>query len=543
MQPELYGRQEIDGFLEIFFYLVMQRDFTLSDRWKHFLAFVTLLENMAYLSSYGTTEEPLKKLMASGASNYFKQMMLSNAKLELDMHVVDKYFAEQPQAASYWLYSLFTRHSFCHPMVVKNLQLLMHRALEYDLYPYGRMCAVYFNATYVDPQNHLRIRERINEVIQKNIISSPIHNCCQGNRVPQIAVISKNWQPANAVRKCIGAYIRGLAEIGELTLIAINDHSKAFPRYFKKVFKIQSHKGFIAYDSIAHNNFNMAIFTDIGLNIESLILANTRVAPLQIAMYGHPVSTASKYIDYFVVGEGSENELTGHHYTEKTIKIKGPGMNAVKPCVGRPTLQEKRNLLSADCVNIFLASSGPKINPHIVAHWKTIVSNASVPIVMHLLPGEAGLQEISALRQLINSLLGMTAVKFYKRLRYERYMEVIMGCDFALGSYPYGDYNRTIDSLWMGTPFVAIQGHCGYQNTGVASLRALGLDELIAFCTEDYITMALRLINNRVLRTKLQRKILSLPIEPMIVENTEYCNDFNSKLKDLLQQRRPEPYT
>jgi len=256
-------------------------------------------------------------------------------------------------------------------------------------------------------------------------------------------------------------------------------------------------------------------------------------------MYGHPVSTTSPAIDYFIVGEESETSTIESHYTEATIKLKGSGMNAVRPSVRRPTYEEKSALQSPDTVNIFIAASGPKINPVIVAHWKTILANAAFPTMLHLLPGEAGMQEVSVLRQHLKDTLGKEVIRFYRRLGYAQYMHIIKGCDLSLGSYPYGDYNRTIDSLWMGTPFIAIQGECGYQNTGAASLRTIGLDQLVARNMDEYVNIALRLINNHAHRAQLQKNILKIPIEPLLVENKAYGSDLNDKLRLLLHHTCP----
>ena len=53
------------------------------------------------------------------------------------------------------------------------------------------------------------------------------------------------------------------------------------------------------------NDFSMAYFPDIGMSIESIILANMRIAPIQVSNYGHPVSTWAK-VDYWIGGRETE---------------------------------------------------------------------------------------------------------------------------------------------------------------------------------------------------------------------------------------------
>jgi len=78
-----------------------------------------------------------------------------------------------------------------------------------------------------------------------------------------------------------------------------------------------------------------------------------------------------------------------------------------------------------------------------------------------------------------------------------------------MGSFHYSDYSRIIDSLWMGTPIVVVEGDCGYQNAGQGALKAIGLNELMSSDFEDYVNKILELIDKRKLRTNLQRKVIS----------------------------------
>jgi predicted O-linked N-acetylglucosamine transferase (SPINDLY family) len=529
---------EIGRFLETFFFLMSQRDFSIRSVWEHYLGYVTLLENLTYLSAYGTTTETLACLTRGGQADVYKQLLLSNAKIELDLQCIDRFFTTNPKPASFWLYSLFTRHNFCHASVAKNLRSLQRQLLDYNLYLFDRICALYFNATYVDPESHLRVRHKVVETIRKQMVLPGIRNVCTKKGLPRIAIVSKNWHRNHAVRKCIGAFIRPLKEIADLVLIRINTEcGAAAPACFSESRTVRSYQGHLECSSIAENDFNMVIFTDVGLNIESLLLASMRLAPLQVAMYGHPVSTASPFIDYFIVGALSETAEVSSHYTEKTVAIQGTGMNATRPRVSRPSFEDKTCCLNPGTLNIFVSASGPKINEVIVRQWVKIIKHSSRPVLLHLLPGEAGMQEMSVLRHVLQGCLGRHTIKVHRRHSYEQYMEVVKRCDLAIGSYHYGDYNRVIDALWMGTPFIVIQGNCGYQNTGVAALRAVGLEELIAEDLDAYVEKTVKLVAEDDRRQELQQKIISLPVEPLLVENGRYSAGFVDTIYRLLQEQ------
>jgi len=409
----------------------------------------------------------------------------------------------------------------------------------YELYPCENISSVYFNSTYINPENHISVRRKINETMKRYIPFVSVENHSQKKKKPKIAIVSKNWNANHAVQKCIGSFIEGMSDDFTLALIEISTgEMKNIPDYFKEIYRVKSNGTLVNYGSIVKNDFNAVIFPDVGLNTESLLLSNVRIAPVQIAMYGHPVTTASNEIDFFIAGELSETEEVHKHYTEKTVLVKGPGMNSVRPNVSRPNYKEKMASLSKDVINIYLSASTPKINPLLIKYWKKIIHQSTTPIKLHLLTGNVGMQELSVARYDLEQCIGNDHIKIHRHKKYINYMNVIKKCDIAIGSFHYGEYNRVVDALWMGTPIVVVKGTCGYQNTGAGTLKAVGLDELIAKDPDEYVEKTISLIDNNKMREHLQKKILSLDIQQQLVDNKEYIDDFKEKITMILSESK-----
>ncbi len=527
--------QEIDRFIDVFFYLLSKKEFILGHYHRRYLQYVTLLENLTFLSSYTSTTSLLKTLCRHSDSEIYKILLLLNMRIKIDFELVDDLFKQDSVLGSYWLYCVYARHCFFNTLVADNLKILQQRLINYNLHPFKNICSVYFNATYVNPANHLEVRKKINDTIKEKIVFTQVENVSEHNLKPKIAILSKNWVRDSAVRKCIGAFIKNLKDDYVLSLIQINGSgSLKTPQYFTNMYNITTNGMHIDYSSIVKNDFNIIIFPDIGLNTESLLLSNLRMAPVQISMYGHPVSSASKEIDFFFVGNLSETEQVRQHYTEKVVPIKGPGMNSMRPPVDRPSFREKSACLADKKIHIFVSSSAPKINSLIKHYWKRIVDEAQEKIKLHFLPGNAAMQEISVLRYEMEDLIGRTNVTIHRYKHYGQYMNVIKKCDLAIGSYHYGDFNRVIDALWMGTPFIAVQGVCGYQNTGAAALRAVELDELIVSDLDEYVSKTIELITDSQRRKQLQHKILRYNLVDRLINNKCYIQDFKEKINNLI---------
>jgi len=529
--------ENIDSFLEIFFYLILQDDFSLVNYEKNYFSYLPLIENLAYLSSYKTTDKILKILLDKDNPEDGKILLMMNGKCRLDVSLVNHLTAKNAGLVSSWLCSCFARHCFFNETVVDNLTMLLEKLKDFDLHPCRNMYTLFFNATYIDPENHLLIRKIVNTAIQALTSRIPIKNIsCKKNR-KKIAVVSGHWDKRHAVKTCIGSYFKTLSDDYALCLVRIVPAGgSAIPAYFSEVYEVKWNGHGVDCSSIDPNDFDLVIFTDIGMNIETLLMANMRIAPLQIAMYGHPVSSASDAIDYFFVGQLSETKEVEKHYTEKIIMLEGTGMNSLRPQVERPTFAHKAASLKKDTVHLFLLASPPKINRVLVQCWKKILDTAQRPLRMHLLPGVADLQELSALRKELVACIGQQHITFHQKTDYTFYMNRIKRCELAVGSFHYGDYNRVVDCLWMGTPVVVLQGGCGYQNTGPAVLRLLGLEELIAYCPDEYVSKTCDVIENDGMRRELQKRILSLTLEGTLVGNDDFCADFKSKIAKLLTE-------
>ena len=57
---------------------------------------------------------------------------------------------------------------------------------------------------------------------------------------------------------------------------------------------------------IKEQAYDFVFYPAVGMHAADIILSNVRLAPVQLTSYGHPASTQSKYIDYFIGGAATE---------------------------------------------------------------------------------------------------------------------------------------------------------------------------------------------------------------------------------------------
>ena len=69
------------------------------------------------------------------------------------------------------------------------------------------------------------------------------------------------------------------------------------------------------------DGLHFLLLPDVGMSASSRVLSQYRIAPIQLASWGHPDTTGSSNIDYFLSGELLEVPGADDHYSEELIRL------------------------------------------------------------------------------------------------------------------------------------------------------------------------------------------------------------------------------
>jgi len=382
----------------------------------------------------------------------------------------------------------------------------------------------FFQSTYISPGADKPVHQAINHVIQKQN---------QKLRFPEltpdfkkIAVFSINFHKKHAVYRALAPYLYSLKGFYHLTLIHF---AKLSPEIemdedlfdeIKTPSEDEYQEVVASVKYITSGNYGMIYYPDIGISICSMMFSNFRLAPIQVTGSGHPVSSFGSEIDYFIGGQEVEIlENAPENYSEKLVIIPGIGMVPVMPDYN-PRNHVESQAKEEDTINIMCNWGSNKFYyPHLLT-IKKIIERSEKKLILHF-PGIQTdmfnfLPFTHELRELLeNKNCGIIT---YGQKKYQDYMELIEGCDFALDSYHFGGYNRIIDMLICGKPFVALEGKQSYNRAAAAILRNLGLDELITSSAAEYVEVGFRLINEPKYLAEMQRKTLAVDLKNKVFE-------------------------
>ena len=99
-----------------------------------------------------------------------------------------------------------------------------------------------------------------------------------------------------------------------------------------EIIKIND-KEFIVSSTIEKEKFEVLFYPDIGMSVEFYFLSLIRLAKYQIMSWGHPETTGSKSIDFFLCSKNLISENSEKFYSEKFLIIDKLPMIYNKPII------------------------------------------------------------------------------------------------------------------------------------------------------------------------------------------------------------------
>jgi FkbM family methyltransferase len=235
----------------------------------------------------------------------------------------------------------------------------------------------------------------------------------------------------------------------------------------------------------------------VGMFPSTMILANLRVAPLQLMALGHPATTHGHAMDYVVV----EDDYVGDPacFSEQLLRLPKDGMPYRAPSAMLRLQLHKGSCLPPavpGTVRVAVAATIIKLNPGFLHTCGEIVREARVPVEFHFLVGQASGLTYPQVRNLVRRMVGEGAV-VHKHQHYERYMAVIADCDLFLNPFPFGNTNGIVDTVWAGLVGVNKTGREVNEHIDEGMFTRLGFPAWMTASTRDaYKAAALRLIHD-----------------------------------------------
>ena len=232
------------------------------------------------------------------------------------------------------------------------------------------------------------------------------------------------------------------------------------------------------------------------------------MAPVQCVIWGHPDTTGSPYIDYFLSSELLETADADAHYSERLVRLpllatyferpgagSGPSASSLIPPASRPHTYVCPQTLF-------------KFHPDFDEILAGIL-NADPLAEIVLLEGRVAYWTIG-LKQRFEKTLpgGASRVRFLPAMPRDEFMNLLASSDVILDPLHFGGGHTSYEALAVGTPVVTLPGEFLRSRITQALYRKMGFTDLIVSTPQQYIETAVRLGTDRSERDRVSTQIL-----------------------------------
>lgn len=280
----------------------------------------------------------------------------------------------------------------------------------------------------------------------------------------------------------------------------VSDHFKQLPYSLLRIA-----------DEVVGDELDILIYPEIGMNGKTCVLSTMRLAPVQCAGWGHPVTTGHKNMDYYFSSALMEPENAQSHYTEKLVQLPGIGTSYPKPSL--PNRLKRADLALPEGKNLYLCPQSLfKIHPDNDDLFVKILQGDENGVLV-LFAGRHEAVTNSFINRLVRAfkMAGMDTtgrVKILPNLEHDDYLRVNMACDVMLDTLHWSGGNTSLDALSCGLPMVTLPGEFMRGRQSYGMLQAMGIEELIASDVDEYVQIAIKLGKNPDYRKEISSRIL-----------------------------------
>jgi hypothetical protein len=322
---------------------------------------------------------------------------------------------------------------------------------------------------------------------------------------PTLLVVLEQFNSQHAMYRCYAPPIIELAK--KFRLIALTSKNildNPAKKLFEEIIEVDDDYEKIEHivNAVTPYQPDMVYYPSIGLATWSIILCNIKLAPIQVMTGGHPSSSFSKAMDYFVLEEGLLHPKAADHFSEKLIVLPNYTLPITAPLDHKTyTVQDREKPTS---IRIAIAARSYKLSAPFIKTLLTVEQQSNVPVEFHFFPNEQGLRYANTKATLLRI---MPNCHVHPVTNYETYCQNLGQCHLFASTYPFAGANSIFDALNLGVPIVTMVASAEIHSLSDAFIMKLcDLPAWLFTKSEaEYIQTLLRLIHDNIERNTLSK--------------------------------------
>jgi protein O-GlcNAc transferase len=263
-------------------------------------------------------------------------------------------------------------------------------------------------------------------------------------------------------------------------------------------------------EEVARDRPDVMFYPEVGMDPATCALAALRLAPVQVAGWGHPVTTGLPSMDLFVSGELLEGTVAEAHYRERLVRL--PGTGVCTELVASPPQRWEAPALATSAPGTparETSAPGTKVVRFALCHQPIKFDPAHdllfARIAKAVGPSEFWLASPAKLDWVTARVRARLAAAFrgegldpdvYLRvmpwLTRDQFAGFLDAMDVYLDCPAFSGYTTAWRAIHRGLPIVTLEGDFLRQRLAAGLLRQIGMTEGIAASGDQYVEIAVR---------------------------------------------------
>lgn len=259
-------------------------------------------------------------------------------------------------------------------------------------------------------------------------------------------------------------------------------------------------------DRIAAARLDVLVHPEIGMDTAGGILAAMRLAPVQCAAWGHPVTTGHANVDYFFSCAAMEPEGCQAQYSERVVALPGLGTRYARPAGASARSRGELGLPPAAPL-LLCPQSLFKIHPDNDALFARVLQAVPDACLVFFRDPQDAITAVFRERLRAAGIVG-ARVCILDRMGHADYLRVNALATAMLDTLRWSGGNTSLDAIAAGLPIVTLPGRTMRARQSFGMLSILGIPELVAHDAHDYVKIVARLVTDASWREGLRARIV-----------------------------------
>jgi predicted O-linked N-acetylglucosamine transferase (SPINDLY family) len=243
---------------------------------------------------------------------------------------------------------------------------------------------------------------------------------------------------------------------------------------------------------------HILIYPEIGMDVDAMVLAAQRLAPVQCTSWGHPQTTGYPTVDFFLSSDLMEPSDADDHYSETLIRLPNLSYYYEPFDDTVPRLRREDIGLRPDAIVFWCGRSLYTYLPEfdqVFARIAKTVPNSQFAFIEY----QKGTYVTGQFRERLDQAFTKLGLQykehclFLRRLSQPEFSAAASLCDIVLDSIGWSGANSTMESLPHSLPVVTMPATMMRGRHAPAILTMIGVTETIAATLDEYVHIAVRL--------------------------------------------------